>query len=102
ELIDPLLGLAQHRFGDVDAAKAIAARIVRERYAGPHPDLEDAPADAFGGGDRGLPAALEDRAEDDIIDWRPSRIGVRDRLFVEVRIRHFGHGLSCLSVLPTR
>ena len=84
ELGDPLLRLAQHRLGDVDAAEAVGARIVRQRYAGADPDLEDAAADAFGGGDRGLPAAFEHRAEHQIIDRRPARIGLGNRLLVEL------------------
>src|SRR5262249_37441438 len=86
KLADPLLGLAQHRLGAASAARTLAARILRKRYAAPPPALEGAPADAFRGGDGGMSAALEYRAEHEIIDRRPSRIGLRDRLLVEVRI----------------
>src|SRR5262245_17235806 len=91
--------LAQHGFRDVDAAKTIRGRIVRKRYAGADANLEDAPADAFGGRDRSLPTALENSTEYEIIDWRPPRIGLGDRLFVESRIRQVGHG-SLSPFLP--
>src|SRR5215469_12109735 len=87
ELDDALLCLAQHGLGDVDAAKAVAAGIVRQRYAGTDSHLEDASADTFGGGDRGMTAALENRAEHEIIDRRPARVGLGDRLLVELRAR---------------
>src|SRR5262245_49669426 len=84
ELDDALLRLAQHGLGDVDAAEAVGARIVRERYAGADPHLEDAAADAFGGGHRGVAATLENRAEHESINRRPARIGLGDRLLVEL------------------
>ena len=98
ELGDPLLRLAQHRLGNVDAANAAGARIIRQRDAGADADLEDAAADAFGGGDRGLPAALEHRAEHEIIDRRPARIGLGNRVLVELGARQIGHELApCLA-----
>src|SRR5262249_25621777 len=56
------------------------------------PHLEDASADAFGGGDRGVAAALENRAEHEIINRRPARIRLGDRLLVELCARQIGHG----------
>src|SRR5262249_419457 len=44
---------------------------------------EDAPADALGCGDRSLAAGVENRAEDEIVDRRPARIGLRDRVDVD-------------------
>src|SRR5499433_675992 len=99
ELDDALLCLAQHGLGDVDAAKAVGARIVRQRYAGADPHLEDASADAFGGGDRGVAATLENRAEHEIINRRPARIRLGDRLLVELCARQIGHG--SVSFSPT-
>ena len=97
ELGDPLLRLAQHRLGNIDAADAAGARIVRQRDAGADADLEDAAADALGGGDRGLAPALENRAEHEIVDRRPAGIGLRDRLLVEFGVRQIGHELAPLS-----
>ena len=68
--------------------EAVVARIVRQRDAGADADLEDAAADALGRRDRGLPAALEHRAEHQIVDRRPARIGLRDRVLVEFRRVH--------------
>jgi hypothetical protein len=34
-----------------------------------------------------MPAALENRAEHEIIDRRPTRVGLGDRLLVELRAR---------------
>src|SRR5262249_57137369 len=79
ELEDALLRLAQHGLGDVDAAEAVGARIVRKRYAGADPHLEDAAADAFGGGDRGVAATPRDRAEHEIINPRPARLSLCER-----------------------
>src|SRR5262249_30261840 len=87
ELDDALLRFAQHGLGDVAAEEAVGARMVRERYAGADPHLEDAAADTFGGGDRGVAATLEDRAEHEIINRRPARIGLGDRLLVELCAR---------------
>ena len=52
--------------------KAVGAGIVRQRYAGADPDLENAAADPLRRLDRGLPAALEHRAEHQIVDRRPA------------------------------
>src|SRR5712692_6481989 len=87
-----LVRLAQHRLGIVDADDAVGGRIIRERNAGADADVEDAPADALGRRDRGLAAGVEHRAEDEIVDRRPTRIGLRDRAdidFVRHRPRHF-------------
>jgi len=72
---------------EMSTAKTVAAGIVRQRYAGADSHLEDASADAFGGGDRCMPAALENRAEHEIIDRRPARVGLGDHLLVELRAR---------------
>jgi len=51
-------------------------------------DLEDAPADALGRRDRGLPAAIEHGTEHEIVDRGPARIRLRDCPLVELRQRH--------------
>ena len=94
ELDDPLLRLAQHRLGDVDAAQPVGARIVRQRDAGSDADFEDAAADALGGGDRRLAPALEHRAENQVVDRRPARIGLGDRVLVEFGPRYAVHDAS--------
>ena len=91
EFGDALLRLAQHRRGNIDAAKPAVLRIMRQRNSGADADFENAPADALGGGDRGVPAALEDRAEDEVIDRRPPRIGFGDHLIVQIRVRQSAH-----------
>jgi hypothetical protein len=93
ELGDALLRLAQHGLRDIDPANTVAARIVGKRYAGAYSHLEDAPADAFGGGDRGMSAALENSAEHEVIDGRPSRIRLGDGVLVEFRSSQVGHGI---------
>ena len=60
-------------------------RIIRQRNAGADADFEDAPADALGRRDRGLAAALEHRAEHEVVDRRPARIGLGDRVACRVR-----------------
>src|SRR5215475_13535350 len=94
DLGDALLCLAQHRLGDIDAANMVAARIVGKRYAGPDSHLEDAATDAFGGRDRGMSAALENSAEDEVIDGRPSGIRLGDGVLVEFRMSQVGHSIS--------
>ena len=76
ELRYALLCLAQHRLGNVDAAQPDIGRIVGQRHPGADADFKNAAADAFGGGDRGVAAVLEHRAEHQVIDRRPSRIGL--------------------------
>ena len=94
KLVHPLLRLAQHRFGDVDAVQADIGRIVGQGDSGPHTDFEDTAADALRGGDGGVAAMLENRAENEVIDRRPSRISLGNRLFVEFRARNFRHRLT--------
>src|SRR5713101_51385 len=94
-----LVRLAQHRLGIVDADDAVGGRIIRERNAGADADVEDAPADALGRRDRGLAAGVEHRAEDEIVDRRPTRIGLRDRADIDfVRHRPFTRGLAALPL----
>src|SRR5262249_60665952 len=53
--------------------------------------VEAPAADALGRGDRSLAAGVENRAEDEIVDRRPARIGLRDRVdvdFARHRPRH--------------
>src|ERR1019366_3653143 len=79
-----LLRLAQHGLAIVHADDAIARRIVGERDAGADPDIEDAPAGPLSGRDRRPAAGIEDRAEHQIVDRRPARIGLCDGLAVEL------------------
>src|SRR5215469_8126022 len=90
-LRDPLVRLAQHRLAIVDADDAVRWRIVGQRDAGADPDVEDAPADALRRRDRGLAASVEHGAEDEIVDRRPARIGLGNRVdvdFARHRPRH--------------
>ena len=64
---------------------------MRQRNAGADTNFKDASADAFGGGDRGVAAALEHRTEYQIIDRRPAVIRLGDCLLVEIDIREAGH-----------
>ena len=77
---DALARLAQHGLGQVDADHARGRRVVRQADAGADADVENAPADAIGGGDGRVPRALEHRAEDEIVDRRPARICLGHRL----------------------
>src|SRR5579884_946716 len=81
---DALLRLAQHRRRYVDADKPVGPAIIRQRQAGADADFEYAPADALGRGDRRLAATLEHRAEYQIVDRRPPRIGFGDGIVVEL------------------
>ncbi len=76
--------LAQHRLGIVDSDDAVAARIIRQRDAGADADVEDGPAHALGGGDRGLAAGVEHGAEDEVVDRGPTRISGRDGVDVDL------------------
>ena len=58
-------------------------QVIRQRQAGADADFEDAAADAFGRSDPGLAAAIEHRAEHQIVDRRPARIGLGDAGIVE-------------------
>jgi len=87
----PLVRLAQHRLAVVDTHDPLRGRIIGQRNTGADADVEDAPADALGRGDRSLAAGVENRAEDEIVDRRPARIGLRDRVdvdFARHRPRH--------------
>ena len=64
---------------------------MRQRYPRADADLENTPADPFGGGDGGMTAALEHRAENEIVDRRPARIGLGDGLRVEIGFRKRAH-----------
>src|SRR5262249_23047919 len=92
--VEALRRVAQHGLGNVDAAKTVGAGIVRQRYAGADSHLEDASADAFGGGDRGMAAALENRAEHEIIDRRPARVSLCDHLPFELGVPENAHVFS--------
>jgi hypothetical protein len=86
-----LLRLPQHRLGNIDAANPAVARILRQRDAGADADFQDAAADALGRGDRRVAAAFKHRAEDEIVDRRPPRIGLGDGVGVEVGLRKRAH-----------
>jgi hypothetical protein len=83
-LADAGTRLFQHGFGDVDSDDPVLRRIVPERDAGADPDLQNTPADSFGCLDRGLAAAVEDRAEHDVVDRSPFVIGARDHVVGEL------------------
>ena len=83
-LADAHASLFEHLRRDIDADDPIPRRIIPQRNAGADPDLEDASTDALGRLDRGLAAAVENRAEYDIVDRRPSVVRADDRLVVEL------------------
>ena len=58
---DTVLGLAQHRRGEIDTGEAVGPGIFRQRQPGADADLEDPAADALGCRDRSLAAAIEHR-----------------------------------------
>jgi hypothetical protein len=91
-----LLCLQQHRFGNIDATNPIGTGIVRQRYAGTDADLKNAASDPLGGLYRCLATPLKHRAEHQIIDRCPSRVGPCDSLFVEIRVHQLAHS----SLLP--
>jgi hypothetical protein len=64
---------------------------LRERHSGADADFENASADALGRRDRGVPAALEDRAENQIVDRRPPRLILGDGLRVQIGVRQCAH-----------
>src|SRR4029453_14469884 len=67
--------------------------IISERNAGADANIEDAPADALGGRDRGLAAGVEPRAEHEIVDRRPARVSLRNRVDIDFA-RHRPHANS--------
>src|SRR5262249_56182026 len=71
------------------------------RDAGAPPASGGAPADAFGGRDGGVAAALEHRAEYQVVHRRQSGIGFCDRVLVELRTP-IAHHLSFLARRPPR
>ena len=94
---DALTRLAEHRFRDVDADDAIAARIIRQRNPRAHADLENASADALRRLDRSAAPALEHGSEHEIIDRRPAVIGALHGISLD--FDGYGHGTSpCLQV----
>ena len=80
-------GFLQHRDRQIDAGEAIGPRIIGQRQSGANADFEDVAAYPLGGGDRRLAAAVEHRAEYDVIDGSPAGIGFGDRVVIELR-RH--------------
>ena len=78
----PLARLAQHRRRDIDAVYRIAARVSGERKSGADADLQDTATDAFCCGDRRAATGPEHGTEYQIIDRRPSPVGLHDRVFV--------------------
>src|SRR3974390_2707911 len=84
----------------------MGARVLGQRDAGTDADLEDAPAirsaSLLDAGNRRAPASLEHRAEHDIIDRRPQRIGARNALFVDVCPHTRNLSARCVSGYPRR
>ena len=83
-----LVRFAQHRLREIDADKSVSSRIVWQRDPGTDPDFENPPAllatSLFGDSDRGAPASIEHRAEHQVIDRCPSRIGALNAHFIDV------------------
>ena len=79
---DALIRLAQHRLRQIDADDSVPSRIVGQRNPGADADFQNAPAlrtaRQLGRYDRGAPAGIEHRAEHQIVDRRPERIGALD------------------------
>ena len=92
---DPLLRLAQHHLGNVDAEDAIPRRIVGQRNAGADADLQDAAADPLGRGNRGPAAALEHRTEHHVVDRSPPVIRLRDHVSIEFKCFAFAFLTPC-------
>src|SRR6185295_20017447 len=65
----------------------VRARVIGKRNAGADADFQNAPADALRSLDRSFSATLEHLAEDEIVDRRPARV----RLFDRVPIERVGH-----------
>ena len=98
-----LMRLAQHGLGDIDADDAIDARVAGQRNAGADADFQNAPA---GGAaellrrrDRFLPSALEHRAEHQVIDRRPARIGAFHALLVDIAPHDEGYPGAAAAAL---
>ena len=62
----------------------LSPRVVGQRDAGADADLEDTAADPLGRLDRGAPAALEHRAEHQVVDRRPAVIGLSTAFRLDV------------------
>src|SRR5262249_46049258 len=95
-----LVRLAQHRLAIVDANDAVGRRIIGQRNAGADADVEDAPSDALGRRDPGLAAGVAHRAEDEIVDRAPARIGLCNRVDVDFdrhRPRHVNSRYGSIS-----
>src|SRR6202035_3552931 len=86
QLVDPALGLAQHRFRNVGAEDAKMRSVLRQRDAGADTDLEHAAADLVGGRNGRLAPLAEHAAKHEVVDRRPAVIGLFDRLAVEVQL----------------
>ena len=86
---DARLRLAQHRRREIDTDQAVRPGIAGQGQAGADTDLENAAADALRRLDRSFAAALEHRAEYEIVDRGPAGIGFGDTGFIEF-VRHRG------------
>jgi hypothetical protein len=64
---------------------------LRQRDPGADADLEDAAADPLGGGDGGETPALEHLRENEIVDRRPARVGLRDGPHIEIGFGERAH-----------
>ena len=88
DIAQPMLGHARLALRSIGAERStpmrrLVQRIIGQRQAGPDADFENAAADPFGRRDRCFAAALEHRAEYEIVDRRPAGIGPGDRVLVE-------------------
>ena len=87
-LLNALHRLAQHRLGNVAADQPVHGPIVGQRNAGADADFQDTPAlraaGLFGGGDGRPPPGIEHRAEHQVVNRRPARIGALHAVLIDV------------------
>src|SRR5262249_43934631 len=84
ETAHPCMRLTQHGLGEIDANKLGCARIIGKREAGSDADLQNASACALGRGNGHAPCMLENGPKNKIIDRRPARIGLRNRILLDL------------------
>src|SRR6516225_1681127 len=92
QLLHPLLRPSQHRLRDIDPEQAARGGIIGQRYARTYTDLQNAPADSLRGGNSRVPAAVENGTKYQIVNRRPARISLCNRIPVE--LCHFAPRLS--------
>src|SRR5262249_18656339 len=73
----------QHRLADVDPNQSVVARIAGQRNAGPHPDLQNPPADLLGRQDASSAAGRAERTEYDVVVRCPASIDSFDEIALE-------------------